>query len=830
MSKRITVVSPQGESFEIDNTKENLEKAVSANYTVNKSLLDDIKDIGSDIIHTNVGYVPAIKNEIRKNFSIDYAPSQLEPKEKQSIGMLEPGNIDLQNRPVAKNKDGSISTVRSMGVNIDGKEVLIPTVSDDGKILSDGAAIDQYKKTGKHLGIFSDSNSSEEYAKRLHQEQEKLYSKKEEYDPKTDPNAQGLQGQTETAARGFQNQVAGGILEPIVSKFAPNEIDKTEKLNKENPISGIAGNVVGAASNLALTMTPVGAAGRAAESAVLGTELGADLATKQIESGIVKKIIGSTAKYAAEGALYSTPQAVVQASYGDPEQAAETMLWGVGLSGVLGAGVKTTSIGAKALISKAAPLIESATSKLSSNIENKIAKNTDKLESLLSDPELKNAISSPIDSATKFQIELFHSIPDTNNLSKENIKFIEEIHSKIAEGGSDPSFKKLEDIKSVLYSMKKKYIEDEAKTSIIDLASTILQKDIDEGSNKIYSSGKLSEPFVDFIADKAGKAAGGAVGAYAGQETDIPGASAVGGFAGYHGGGFVLRKLLNNSGLGIKGSSFLRKALLNPETEQYIGGLMAKSGKDALTDHIEKIPSYISGSSSVSKSLVAANPFSHILGDSSGLSKEQQYNKLTYSIQQASTDVNLTAEKVGHIASAFSGTDVNLSNLVTQKKLAAIAYLDSQIPKNPNQPSAFQKDDWKPTKQEQGDFLHKVSIVNDPMVVWAHYQDKTLDTIDRDTLKAVYPKIYQQMVDKIVLTAYDPRTPKLNHNDRMQLSMFTGIPLDESLKNIAAIQQSLSSQQTQPQQPKSTGRASAHPKLKMPSLATSTQKREERLK
>ena len=92
-------------------------------------------------------------------------------------GMLSPGNIDLTKRPVVKNKDGSISTVRSISVNFDGQEILIPTVSDDGRVLSDKEAIDVFKKSGRHLGIFKDSKSASKYAKELHDQQEKMYVK-----------------------------------------------------------------------------------------------------------------------------------------------------------------------------------------------------------------------------------------------------------------------------------------------------------------------------------------------------------------------------------------------------------------------------------------------------------------------------------------------------------------------------------------------------------------------------------------------------------------------------------------------------------------------------
>lgn len=97
-------------------------------------------------------------------------------------GQLDAGNIDLNNRPVVKNEDGSISTVRSMSFNEDGKEILIPTVAADGSgILDTNAAIQQYRDTGQHLGTFDTPENADAYAQRLHEQQATQYDNKFSY-------------------------------------------------------------------------------------------------------------------------------------------------------------------------------------------------------------------------------------------------------------------------------------------------------------------------------------------------------------------------------------------------------------------------------------------------------------------------------------------------------------------------------------------------------------------------------------------------------------------------------------------------------------------------
>lgn len=84
---------------------------------------------------------------------------------------IEPGNIDLSTRPQHVNPDGTVSTVLTKSYNFDGREVLLPTIADDGTPLNDQQAIAQYRQTGKHLGVYSNPASADAYGKIIHNQQ-----------------------------------------------------------------------------------------------------------------------------------------------------------------------------------------------------------------------------------------------------------------------------------------------------------------------------------------------------------------------------------------------------------------------------------------------------------------------------------------------------------------------------------------------------------------------------------------------------------------------------------------------------------------------------------
>ena len=119
-----------------------------------------------------------------------YIMDKYYPQAKGDGGLITPGNIDVSKLPAVRNPDGTVSTVRSMSINVDGKEVLIPTVVN-GRVVSEKEAINQYMRTGRHLGIFDTPEAATEYALKLH-ESEAQRVKRPQSAPAYTPSEQDL--------------------------------------------------------------------------------------------------------------------------------------------------------------------------------------------------------------------------------------------------------------------------------------------------------------------------------------------------------------------------------------------------------------------------------------------------------------------------------------------------------------------------------------------------------------------------------------------------------------------------------------------------------------
>lgn len=116
--------------------------------------------------------------KVKEDEGMDRRDAILEAAREHAGPDMGKGNIDLNNRPVIRNPDGSISTVYSgtFGPEEDGSHVLVPGVRPglDRQMTVD-ESYDWYQKTGQHLGKFKTQAEADAYARSLHKKQAKLY-------------------------------------------------------------------------------------------------------------------------------------------------------------------------------------------------------------------------------------------------------------------------------------------------------------------------------------------------------------------------------------------------------------------------------------------------------------------------------------------------------------------------------------------------------------------------------------------------------------------------------------------------------------------------------
>lgn len=97
-------------------------------------------------------------------YTLDWAPPP---------GMVEKGNLDLDNRPIHFFNDGTYGSELSFSIGTDKGETLIPQIVN-GKLLTRDEAIRHYQQTGENLGTFNSPEAADAYAQRVHERDQGL--------------------------------------------------------------------------------------------------------------------------------------------------------------------------------------------------------------------------------------------------------------------------------------------------------------------------------------------------------------------------------------------------------------------------------------------------------------------------------------------------------------------------------------------------------------------------------------------------------------------------------------------------------------------------------
>jgi hypothetical protein len=124
----------------------------------------------------------AVVDEIRKDWDGERwlsGDQELDDLTKPLDGQMEAPSFDFRAQPIVKNADGSVSTIRSFSIERDGREILLPSIAEDGRSFDvntqEGrdAAVKEYESTGRHLGIYSGPDAATAAAERFHKLEER---------------------------------------------------------------------------------------------------------------------------------------------------------------------------------------------------------------------------------------------------------------------------------------------------------------------------------------------------------------------------------------------------------------------------------------------------------------------------------------------------------------------------------------------------------------------------------------------------------------------------------------------------------------------------------
>lgn len=363
---------------------------------------------------------------------------------------------------------------------------------------------------------------------------------------------------------------------------------------------------------------------------------------------------------------------------------------------------------------------------------------------------------------------------------------------------------------------------DAAGRAGIDVSwETVTKAAVDEGMDAAALAAMSPEARMLFTAKYAREAASRQLKAMAGEPLTMGQkvgrgilASAAGWAVGGHIGGILagmvggglMGRLLRGTSIGLT-----RKMALNISD---VGTKMAK-GIDGFLGVAEKA----ARSAAVPRTAVQVLK-SAAFGNPDGPKKEYKGSELQKLYQQRAAELQNMAASPGE-AKRFIGegllgvrlTDAPLADQLADLALRRLDYLLKNMPKTHYPANPFSKSTHIPSDAEIASWARRAQIADHPEAIFDHMEDGTLTVEHVETLKAVYPKLYNEIHMDIISQAARLQAT-LPWERRVTLSTLFEAPTDDILRPelVGRLQAGYSEQSTEqankPPQPPSTSRHS----------------------
>jgi hypothetical protein len=282
----------------------------------------------------------------------------------------------------------------------------------------------------------------------------------------------------------------------------------------------------------------------------------------------------------------------------------------------------------------------------------------------------------------------------------------------------------------------------------------------------------------------------GSLGAATGISTGVVG-SVLGGAIGATTGAYIDRfggKLISKILKDTPVSSKIRSLLVaEKQMNQFAQGL------GNIPTHINKIATKKDQSSAYRKLNRATN---HVLFRILDREKEQPkdelldretrveaFRKFSNKLSSLSGNPDNLFEELSAVAGATTEGGSSTFGAKTMEKMSlGIAYLQKEIPKDPNPEMLFVKkgQEWEPSEYDLRAFEEKLTVLNDPFIVFDALEADLLTENYISALKEVYPSLYGH-ISRTIFESLSTDETSLNYTEKVGLSQIIGIPLDASM-------------------------------------------------
>lgn len=237
-------------------------------------------------------------------------------------------------------------------------------------------------------------------------------------------------------------------------------------------------------------------------------------------------------------------------------------------------------------------------------------------------------------------------------------------------------------------------------------------------------------------------------------------------------------------------TEFARYALLKTGLIEKLtrrdGLLLTERALGNTAKKLDSIPGILTGKILPTPSQITTTALQRLL--KSAGNKDEDFDKLTDHVSNIAT-AGTPPEHITKMASYLAQTGApRVAESFGMRVNGAIKYLHDQAPKAPQAQSMFHQTKWKPSQAQIAAYARKVEAIENPFSILTDYQNGTLTKDKVDAVRAVYPAIFAQIQKRILKTATEHKLD-LPYQKRIQLSILLGMPVDESLKSIQALQQ-----------------------------------------